>query len=606
MRLPLRSPFPVVVPTSVVTLVLVASLSTPGCVIRVDRPEDRNEKTAEAALADVAEDLTEHALEKNLLARMREGLPIEKLPDPGIEEFEDEIEFAREILERLDDIDADELGHDDWLTWSVLRWQQETTVDAEPYYWLDSFLTSYSTPLASLQQIFQGYVLADEEDLEEYLELVEQTSGFVRALNDRAVGAMERGIVVPQPALPAVIGIVEAAIAPADAGAFALVDARVEGLDEDEVDEAREELAQLVEDEVNPALRDLTDFLAGEYTEAAPEGVGITQYPGGEDYYRYLVRASTTMNVTPEEVQRIGFEMLDQMRADMDEIRAQTGFEGTRDEFHEFLRTDPRFFPTTPDEVGERLKSASDAMLEHILDFFLEVPEAPYDVRRLHPSLEGSQTYGYYTPPTAADTTGYYNYNGSNLDERSWINLEGVSLHEMIPGHHFHIARQYESDDLPSVRKDLLHGAYTEGWGSYASLLGLEAGMYEDPYSRYGMYVLESFLATRLVVDPGMNAFGWSLERGRTFMRENTLESETQIATESLRYSTDMPGQGLAYQMGKRGLLELRARAQETLGDRFDIRRFHEAILGPGSMPMSVLGEHIDWFIEQELAHEED
>ena len=278
-------------------LVLVLTLSVPGCVISIDLPEDRNERTADAALADVVEDLAERALERNLLARMREGLPIEELPDPGLEEFEDEIDFAREILQRLDEIDADELDHDDWVTWAVLSWEQEKTIGAEPHYWLQGFLTPYSTPLAYMQQIFQGYVIDDEDDLEDYLELVEQAPGFIRALHERAAGAMERGIVVPAPALPAVIGIVEAAIAPADAGAFALGDGRAESLDADDVEDAQGRLAVLVDEGINPALRELADFLAGEYSAAAPDEVGLSQYPGGDEYYRYRVRASTTMDV---------------------------------------------------------------------------------------------------------------------------------------------------------------------------------------------------------------------------------------------------------------------------------------------------------------------
>jgi uncharacterized protein (DUF885 family) len=358
----------------------------------------------------------------------------------------------------------------------------------------------------------------------------------------------------------------------------------------------------IVERRINPAIEDLVAFLEGEYLEQAPEDVGVKQYPGGEDFYRYLTRRHTTMEVTPEEVQQVGFDMVRDMQRRMAVIQADIGFEGTATEFREHLRREPSFYPESPEEVGERLQSAAEAFFARADDLFLEIPEAPFGVRRLDPSLEGSQTYGYYSPPTPAEPTGYYNYNGSDLDQRSWLNLEGVAYHELFPGHHFHIARQYGNESLPPLRRNTLHTAYTEGWGSYASYLGLETGMYDDPYSRYGMYILEIFLATRLVVDPGMNYFDWSLEQARDFMRESTFESETQIATESLRYSTDMPAQALAYQMGKRKLLELRARAEAELGDDFDLRRFHEAIIGPGSMPMQVLDAHIDWFIEQERA----
>ena len=344
----------------------------------------------------------------------------------------------------------------------------------------------------------------------------------------------------------------------------------------------------VVQDEINPALQRLAGFLDGDYRAAAPAGVGISQYPGGADYYRYLARFMTTMETTPEEVQEIGVEMVVQMQEAMTEIRNKIGWEGTREEFHEELRTNPQFFPKSPDEVAARLQSAADEMWAGIDRLFIKKPEARYGVRRLHPALEPSQTYGHYSPPTAGDPVGYYNYNGSKL-------------HELVPGHHLHIARQQENDALPAFRTSAQQTAYTEGWGSYSSFLGLEGGVFDDDlYSEYGFYVAEIFLATRLVVDPGMNVFGWSLERARDYMRDVTLESATQIDTESLRYSTDMPGQALAYQMGKRKLLDLRAKAESELGDAFDIRRFHEAVQEPGSMPMTVLEKHIDWFIEHE------
>ncbi|WP_420439377.1 DUF885 domain-containing protein [Candidatus Palauibacter sp.] len=269
----------------------------------------------------------------------------------------------------------------------------------------------------------------------------------------------------------------------------------------------------------------------------APAGVGLTQYPEGREYYLYLTRLHTTREVTPEEVQAAGYELLAEFRARMAEIRDRLGREESAEAFHEHLKTDARYFPTTHEEVRERLLAASTRMLERIDDYFLGVPEASWDARRLAPALEPAMTYGYYA-------------------------------------------------------------AYTEGWGSYASYLGFEAGVYEDLYSEYGFHILESFLATRLVVDPGMNYFGMTREEARQFMRENTLESETQIATESLRYSTDLPGQALAYQMGKRKLLELRARAEDALGDGFDIRRFHDVVLRNGFVPMVVLEGQVDAWID--------
>ncbi|MFW6198885.1 MAG: DUF885 domain-containing protein, partial [Acidobacteriota bacterium] len=408
------------------------------------------------------------------------------------------------------------------------------------------------------------------------------------------------------PNIEAVLGVVRASIAPADEGPFAVDLDRLQELDSLQQGQFRQEHSAVIERLVNPALEELLTFLEEEYAPAAPPEVGVHQYPDGEEYYRYLTRHHTTLDVTPEQVHEIGIAMVAEMEERMAAIRDEIGFEGSADEFHEMLRTESRFFPDSPEEVADRLTAAAEDFMTRVDEYFLQTPEAPYGVRRLSADLEGSQTYGYYSPPTGTEPQGFYNYNASDLRERTWVTLRAISLHELVPGHHFQLALQYENEDLPDLRRNTMHTAYVEGWGSYASMLGLEAGIYDDdPYSRYGLYMLEIFLATRLVVDPGMNYLGWSLQRAREFMREHTLESDTQIATESLRYSTDMPGQALGYQMGKRTFLQLRGRAEEALGEDFDLPRFHDAILGTGSLPMSVLREHVDRYIARQIGEVE-
>ena len=209
-------------------------------------------------------------------------------------------------------------------------------------------------------------------------------------------------------------------------------------------------------------------------------------------------------------------------------------------------------------------------------------------------------TYGFYQAPTASDPRGYYYYNGSSLADRSLLSAAALVYHELIPGHHFQRSLQNENPDLPSFRREAAWTAYTEGWGEYASSLAGEMGMYEDPYDRAGRLSMDAFLSARLVVDTGMNALGWSRARAIAYMKENTLESDTQIATETLRYSCDVPGQALAYKMASAKIRDLRARAERALGPSFDIRRFHDVVLGSGPMPMAVLERHVDWFIESE------
>jgi uncharacterized protein (DUF885 family) len=214
-------------------------------------------------------------------------------------------------------------------------------------------------------------------------------------------------------------------------------------------------------------------------------------------------------------------------------------------------------------------------------------------VERLNPAYEPSMTFGYYQVPTASDATGRYLYNGSKLNERNLLFAPALMAHELVPGHHFQLARQLENESIPLFRRKRFDTAYVEGWGEYAAFLGNEMGLYDDPYDRYGRLMMDMLLSTRLVVDTGMNALGWPRERAMAFMKENTLLSDTEIATETLRYSVDIPAQALAYKIGSLRMIELRRRAERELGARFDVRAFHEWLIGSGSMPLPVLEEHV-------------
>jgi uncharacterized protein (DUF885 family) len=282
----------------------------------------------------------------------------------------------------------------------------------------------------------------------------------------------------------------------------------------------------------------------------------------------------------------------------MADVRRQLGFEGSQQDFHQSLRTDPRFIAKTPEQVGERLLAAVRRIEPKISDCFLHTPRASYGVERLDPALEGSLTYGYYEWPTAAQPVGRYLYNGSKLDQRPLVNAAALIYHELVPGHHFQIALQGENEALPDFRREIFHTAFVEGWAEYASNLGLEMSLYQDPYDLYGRLLMDMFLSVRLVVDTGMNSLGWSRQRAVEFMKQNVLESDTQIDTETLRYSTDMPAQALAYKIGSAKLWQLRQRAEKVLGEHFDIRRFHEAVLSGGSMPLTILEWHIDRWLE--------
>jgi len=356
---------------------------------------------------------------------------------------------------------------------------------------------------------------------------------------------------------------------------------------------------RIIADEIDPALVRLADELAGEYRRRAPDRIGIGQYPGGAAAYRALVRFQTGFDLTPEEIHRRGEAEVERLSRRMTEVRRQLGFEGTAREFNQRLRSDPRFLARTPEEVAERLMAPVRKIEPKISTWFLRVPKAPYGVEAL-PAAMGGMTFGYYMVPTPAQPRGRYMFNAGQLDQRPMVGAAALIYHELIPGHHFQLALQAENPDLPPFRRYLMHTAFVEGWGEYASHLGEEMGLYDDPYSLYGRLAMDMFLSTRLVVDTGLNALGWTRQQATDYMRDRLLESDAQIDSEVLRYAIAMPAQALAYKLGATHIEDLRRHAETALGPRFDVRRFHEAVLGNGSLPPEILAKHIDWWIEQE------
>ena len=594
-------------PRTLIPLLFAAASLSCGDAPRASDASSASDATAD--LAAIAEDAWQRQLDVDFRARVREGLPLDRIPLPTLERAESDAEFSRAVLDRLAAIDMSALPADETITWEVLHRGASMTIEGLDHYWvITNVLTPYSSTIGELRQLFGMVPLADEQGRKTYLTLLAQVSGVVGFVESHARGQMERGIVVPQPNMDAVVGVVRANTAPFSTGPFAVAEARLGAESEDpdaEGDAAAflTEAERIVDDEINPALERLAAFLDGEYRDAAPPEVGLSRQPGGEAAYRYLVRLHTTMAITPEEIHEIGLRNVAELEEQMLSIQARIGFEGSVDDFRRHIPANPDYFPKSVEEVVERFDAPSRTFFARADEFFLTKPEAPFGARRLDPALEGSQTFGYYNTPTPTDPVGYYNFNGSDLDKRSWLTYAGISLHELFPGHHFHITRQYANQALPAIRRNGLHTAYTEGWGMYSTFLGIDTGfLADDPLGEYGAYMMEIFVATRLVVDTGMNLLGWTLEEGRQYMRDHIFDSETQIASESLRYSTDMWGQALGYQMGKRAILGLRRKAEAALGDDFDLRRFHEAVLGPGSLPITVLESHIDRFIEEERA----
>jgi len=343
--------------------------------------------------------------------------------------------------------------------------------------------------------------------------------------------------------------------------------------------------------------RSFLDFMTGEYLPKTRTTIAAADLPRGREYYAHRVRHFTTLPVTPEEVHAIGLREVARIHSEMEDVIRQAGFQGDFAAFLQFLRTDPRFYAKTPEELLKQASFIAKRMDGKLPSLFGRLPRLPYGVEPVPAHLAPKYTGGRYVEaPVGGTRAGTYWVNTYALESRPLYTLEALTLHEAVPGHHLQIALQQELRDLPPFRRAAMVGAFVEGWGLYSERLGLEAGFYQDPYSNFGRLTYEMWRACRLVVDTGMHALGWSREKAMDFMAANTALSLHEVRTETDRYIS-WPGQALAYKMGELKIRELRAKAEAELGPKFDRRAFHDAVLANGPVPLPVLEEQIRDFI---------
>lgn len=371
-----------------------------------------------------------------------------------------------------------------------------------------------------------------------------------------------------------------------------LLAARALGLARTTIDD----ILRSADEAVRPALRRLREVLDHDYAAKAPTGVGLHLYPGGEAAYQELIAARADTKATPEVIHALGLDAMACLEAAKSELHGRIGGSTTRAEFEHRLMNDPKWIASSPAEVESRYLEYLRRMEPQLPHWFGRLPKAPWGIERADQAIEAGMSFGYYERPTAAQPVGRYRYNGTHLAERSMVGAQHLIYHELLPGHHLQLSLQTESAMVHPLQAHLQSMAAVEGWAEYASELAREMDLYDD-CTLYGHYVMRSFLAARLVVDTGLNALGWSLERARKYLREHTLEGAGVIESELLRYSTDIPAQALAYELGHRAIQTARLDAAEQLGGRFDIRGFHDAVLEVGGFPLPVMRDRVDAWV---------
>lgn len=354
-------------------------------------------------------------------------------------------------------------------------------------------------------------------------------------------------------------------------------------------DQYRERARAIIRERILPAHRQTVTFIESEYLPAARTGLGLRSIPGGEDLYRYLVRSYTTTEMTPEEIHDLGNQEVARIRALMEEEIRASGFRGNFAAFQRFLRSDRQFYAQTPDDLvryASEIAKRADGQLPRL---FGTLPRLSYGIRVIPAEQAEGSTTAYYTQGSAAlGQSGTYWVNTTRLDQRPLYELPALTVHEAMPGHHLQIARAQELGELPYFRRNAFETAFVEGWGLYAETLGEEMGLYRTPYERFGRLSYEMWRACRLVADTGIHWMGWDIEQARRCFAENSALSPHNIQTELERYIAT-PGQALAYKIGELRLRGLRAEATAALGDRFDVRAFHDEVLSAGAIPLDVL-----------------
>jgi uncharacterized protein (DUF885 family) len=370
------------------------------------------------------------------------------------------------------------------------------------------------------------------------------------------------------------------------------------GVPREDHDRLRMAARQAIAESVVPGYAEFLKFMKDDYVPSCRGTIAASALPKGREYYRFCVAQHTTLDdATPEEIHAIGQAEVKRLRGEMESIIRELKFDGDFAEFTEHLRTDPKFYAKTAEELEKNVSFVLKRMDGQLPKLFGRLPRMPYGVREVPAYIAPQATFAYYQPPTGdGRRAGYFYINTYNLASRPLYMIEALSLHEAVPGHHLQIAVQQELEGLPAFRKYTGFTAFVEGWALYSERLGLEIGAYQDPYSNFGRLTMEVWRACRLVVDTGIHYLGWTREEAIEYMRANSAMPMHDIRSEVDRY-IGWPGQALAYKTGQMKISELRAEAEAALGERFDLRAFHDVVLGSGAVPLGMLEANVHAWI---------
>lgn len=563
---------------------------------------------ASETLAALFEEFFERELELNPILATRIG--DDRYNDRLAITMSDEYRSAQraldeEFLTRLIAIDRSRLNEQERLSFDLFRRLREQSLEADLY-------------PAHLQPINQFYLLTNTfvrlgsgagahpfETVDDYDDFLSRVDDFVVNV-DTAIENMQKGveagIVQPEVLMVKVIPQLEAQIVEVaeDSDFWQPIEEMPDSFTAENRERLRAEWRDAIMTKIVPVISRLNEYVEGPYMEAARDTVGLGALPGGDEWYRFLVRMRTTTDMTPDEIHEIGLSEVARIHDEMRGVMQEVGFDGDLDEFFDYVNTDDRFYFDEPEQLIQGYRDMAERVGNLAKALFDIEPKTGFEVRRVEPFRERSASGGSYMAGTPdGSRPGVFYANAYDIKARPIWAMESLFLHEAIPGHHFQIALQQENEDLPRFRRFARFTAYSEGWGLYAETLGKEIGVYTDPYQYFGALNAELWRAIRLVVDTGIHARGWTRQQVLDYMYENSAVKPARAISEAERFMA-LPAQALAYKIGQLKIREIRDMAEQQLGDAFDVKAFHREVLEDGPMPLPMLEDKIRRWVDEQ------
>jgi uncharacterized protein (DUF885 family) len=524
----------------------------------------------------------------------------DQLPDMSSAAQQRNLETDLDYLDRMHGINRSQLSPEDQENYDLFAFIVGHRANLAKYRQYRMPILSDSGFHMGVQRMYESMTFATPEDYEKYLARMGALAAYFEQNIDNMRTGLEEGFTQPRIILegivPSISGVIVAR--PEDSIFYTPFKKMPAHFSDGEVVRLRAQARRVIDETVHPAYRDFLNFFTDKYMPGARETLGASSLPDGKAYYEDLTRYFTTLDdATPDGIHETGLGEVARIRGEMEDIIRQLEFDGTFAEFIEFLRTDSQFYVDDPKQLLKEASYIAKKVDGQMPAFFRSLPRLPYGVQPVPDDIAPNYTTGrYWGAPVGGRRGGYYMVNTYALDKRPLYTLAALTVHEGVPGHHHQNALRQEIEGVPDFRRAFYPHAFGEGWGLYTEKLAIEMDIYETPYDHFGRLSYEMWRAVRLVIDTGMHYKGWSREQALSFLADNSALSLHNVRTEVDRYIS-WPGQALAYKMGELKILELRARAESELGEQFDIRDFHDAILMTGGLPLDMLDEQIERYI---------